>query len=56
MEAKTMKMLLIFTFFHYIWFDDFDNLCFILILREKNDKVLIFNTVHFPDFEVSASL
>ena len=29
---------------------------FILILKEKNDKILIFNIAHFPNFEISASL
>ena len=27
--------MLIFRFFHYIWFIDSENLCFILILKEK---------------------
>ena len=36
-------------------FIDSENLCFILILK-KNDKVLAFNFVHFPNFEISASL
>ena len=34
-SASTMKMLLIFRFFHYIWFINSENLCFILILKEK---------------------
>ena len=32
---KTMKILLVFRFFHYIWFIDSENFCFILILREN---------------------
>ena len=32
---KTMKILLIFRYFHYIWFIDSEKLCFILILKEK---------------------
>ena len=52
---KTMKIFLIFRFFHYIWFIDSENLCFILILKEKNDKVLTLNVVHFPNFGISAS-
>ena len=51
-----MKILLIFRFFHYIWFTDSEKLCFILILKEKNGKVLTFNLAHFPNFEISASL
>ena len=51
-----MKILLIFRFFDYILFIDSENLCFILILKEENDKVLTFNIVHFPNFELSASL
>ena len=52
---KTIKILLIFRSFHYIWFIDSENLCFILILK-KRDKVLTFNIVHFPNFEISTSL
>ena len=52
---KTMKIFLIFRLFNYIWFIDSENLCFILILREKNDKVLTFNVVHFPNFGISPS-
>ena len=48
---KTMKVLFIFRFFHYIWFIDSENLCFILISKETT-----FNIVHFPNFEISASL
>ena len=50
-----MKILLIFTFFCYIWFIDSKNLCSILILK-NNDKVLIFNIAHFGNFEISAFL
>ena len=32
---KTTKILLIFRFYHYILFIDSENLCFILILKEK---------------------
>ena len=35
---KTMKILLIFKFFHYIWFIS-ENLPFTYTLKEKNDKV-----------------
>ena len=52
---KTMKMWLIFRFFYYIWFIDSKNLCFILVLKEKNDKVLTFFIVHFPNFEIGAA-
>ena len=48
-----MKILLAFRFFYYIWFIDSKNLCSILILK-NNDKVLIFNIVHFANFEISA--
>ena len=34
-NKKTMKILLIFRFFHYIWSIDSENLRFILILKEK---------------------
>ena len=40
----------------YIWSIDSEKLCFILILKEKNNNVLIFNIVRFPNFEISASL
>ena len=53
---KTMKIIVIFTFFRYIWFIDNENSCFILILKRKTDKVLTFNIVHFPNIEMSASL
>ena len=33
-----------------------ENLCFILIFKEKNDKVLTFNIADFPKFEIRASL
>ena len=52
---KTKKILWIFRFFHYIWFIDSENL-FDSYFERKNDKVLIFNIVHFPNFEISASL
>ena len=35
-----MKILLIFRFFYYIWFIGSENLCFILILKEKKKKKL----------------
>ena len=52
---KTAKILLTFRFFHHIWYIDGENLCFIFNL-EKNGKVLIFNFVHFPNFEISVYL
>ena len=54
-----MKVLLIFSFYHYIWFIDSKNLCLILkknSFSNKNDKVLTFDIVHFPNFEISAFL
>ena len=51
-----VKILLTFRLFHYIWFIDSENLCFLLILKEKNDKVLTFNIVHVTNFEISDSL
>ena len=30
--------------------------CFIVILKEKNDKVFTYNYVNFPNFKISASL
>ena len=53
---KATNILLIFRFFIYIWFIGRENLCFILIFKEKNDKVLTFNIADFPKFEISASL
>ena len=50
-----MKILLTFRLFYYIWFIDSENLCSILILKNSY-KVLKFNIVHFPNFEISASL
>ena len=50
-----MKILLICRFFHYIWFIDGENL-FCSYIERKNDKVLTFNIVHSPNFEISASL
>ena len=44
----------IYIFFHYIWCTDSENL-FHSYLERKNDKVLVFNIVHFPNFEISAS-
>ena len=42
-----MKILLIFRFFDYALFIDSENLCFILILKEENDKVLTYCS--FPE-------
>ena len=50
-----MKIWLIFRFFHYIWFVDSKN-SFHFYFERKNGKVLTFNIVHFPNFEISASL
>ena len=49
-----MKILLVFRFFHYIWFIDSENL-FHSYFDRKYDKVLTFNIAHFSNFEVSAS-
>ena len=49
-----MKILLIFRFFHYICFIDQEKLCF--LFWRKNDKVLKFDVVHFPNSEIIASL
>ena len=46
--------MLIFRFFHYIWFTDSENL-FHSYFERKNDKVLTFNIVYFPNFEISAT-
>ena len=53
-----MKILLIFRFFHYIWFADSEKLCFILFLKEKITfkKKMAFKIAHFPNFEISVSL
>ena len=37
-NKNAMEVLLIFRFFHYIWFIDSENLCLILILKEKMTK------------------
>ena len=47
-----MKILLIFRFFHYIWFIDKLHSYF----ERKTDKVLTFNIVHFPNLEISVFL
>ena len=49
-----MKILLVFRFFHHIWFIDSENL--FLISKEKNDKVSTFNIVYFLKFEISPSV
>ena len=54
-KYKTMKILLTFRFFYYIWFIDSENL-FHSYFKRKNDKVLTFNIVHFQNFEISTSL
>ena len=50
-----MKILLIFRFFHYIEFINIENLCFILILKEKMTRVLTFNIVRVRNFEIGAA-
>ena len=50
-----VKIMLIFRSFHYTWFIDSENL-FPSYFERKNDKVFTFNIVHFPNFEISASL
>ena len=54
-KYKTMKILLTFRFFYYIWFIDSENL-FHSYFKRKNDKVSTFNIVHFQNFEISTSL
>ena len=44
-KYKTMKIFLIFRFFHCIWFIDSENLSFILNMK-KNDRALTFSTSH----------
>lgn len=53
---KGMKILLIFRVFQYIWFIVNEDLCFILILNEKNDIALTLNIVRFSKLEIRASL
>ena len=53
---KGMKILLIFKVFQYIWFIVNEDLCFILILNEKNDIALTLNIVRFSKLEIRASL
>ena len=55
-QKKRMKILLIFRAFQYIWFIVNEDLCFILILTEKNDIALTLNIVHFSKLEIRASL
>ena len=52
---NTMGILLIFRFFHYIWFIDSEDLIRSYFER-KNDKFLTFNIIHFPNFEINVSL
>ena len=51
-----MEILLIFKLFHCISLIDSEHLFFDSYYERKNDKDLIFNAVHFPNFETSASL
>ena len=52
-----MKVLLIFRFCHYIWFIDSKILLmYHSYFERKDDKVLTFDIVHFPNFEINASL
>ena len=53
-KQQTMKIMLIFRFFYYVWFIDSKNLFHSYL--KKNDKDLTFNIVHFPNFETNASL
>ena len=55
-QKKRMKILLIFRVFQYIWSIVNEDLCFILILTEKNDIALTLNIVHFSKLEIRASL
>ena len=55
-QKKRMKILLIFRAFQYIWFIVNEDLCFILILNEKNDIALTLNIVRFSKLEIRASL
>ena len=54
-DQQTMKKLLRFRFFHYVWFIDSENM-FRSHFKRKNDEVLAFDIVHFPNFDISASL
>ena len=40
--------------FHYIWFINSENL-FYSYFKRNGEKVLTFNIVYFPNFEISAS-
>ena len=55
-KLKTMKILLIFRFFHYIWFIDQENLYFILILKDKMARFLHLILLISLNLETSASL
>ena len=55
-KQKNNENNVVFIFFHYIWFINSKKLCFILILKEKNDKVLNFDIIAIPNFEISVSL
>ena len=62
-QFYSMKILLIFRFFYYVWFIDSENLRFVPTLKEKTtitilkeEKVLTFNIANFPNLEISAPL
>ena len=38
-SMQTIK--LVFRYFHYTWFADWENLCFILILKEKMTRLIL---------------
>ena len=53
---KMMTILLIFRFFHYIWFIDSKDFRFILILKEKMRRLWHFMLFISLNFEISAYL
>ena len=51
-----MKLLLMFSCFHFLWFNDIEVLCFIFTVEKDKDKVLKLNMMHFSCFEKSVTL
>ena len=51
-----MKLLLMFSCFQFLWFNDIEVLRFIFTVEKDKDKVLKLNMMYFPCFEKSVTL
>ena len=56
LNNETSFDILMFSIFFFFFFFGFEVLCFILIVEKDKNKVLKFNMMYFPYFEVSAGL